>query len=162
MRGLIFELQDHVPHISFSLFMKYISWWLPWCHAIDITEHFAFSSIIIDCRHFEVMCLIFLMHGLWSNVYCLWIASNFSWNHTQQQVQQHWINQVAESPCRGLFSTQTPVVTKTRNDPQRPTTIHNDPQRPTTIPQRPTTTHNDPTTIHNDPQRSTTPGGGTP
>ena len=108
MRSLIFELQDHVPHISFSLFMKYISWWLPWCHAIDITEHFAFSSNIIDCRHFEVMCLIFFMHGLWSNVYCLWIASNFSWNHTQQQVQQHWINQVAESPCWGLFSTKTP------------------------------------------------------
>ena len=39
------------------------------------------------------------------------------------------------------------VVTKTRNDPQRPTTTHNDPQRSTT-------THNDPTTIHNDPQRS--------
>ena len=39
------------------------------------------------------------------------------------------------------------VVTKTRNGPQRPTTIHNDPQRSTTI-------HNDPTTIHNDPQRS--------
>ena len=123
MRGLIFELQDHVPHISFSLFMKYISWWLPWCHAIDITEHFAFSSNIIDCRHFEVMCLIFLMHGLWSNVYCLWIASNFSWNHTQQQVQQHWINQVAESPCRGLFGytrqrrqTCTEVATKYSNN----------------------------------------------
>ena len=56
-----------------------------------------------------------------------------------------------------------PVVTKTRNDPQRPTTTHNDPQRSTTIhndpqrshndPQRPTTTHNDPTTI---PKRPTT------
>ena len=54
------------------------------------------------------------------------------------------------------------VVTKTWNDPQRPTTIHNDPQRPTTTPQRPhndpqrpTTTHNDPTTTHNDPQDPT-------
>ena len=42
------------------------------------------------------------------------------------------------------------VVTKTRNDPQRSTTIHNDPQRPTMTrndPPRPTTIHNDPTTI---------------
>ena len=31
------------------------------------------------------------------------------------------------------------VVTKTRNDPQRPTTIHNDPQRPTTIFKQPRT-----------------------
>ena len=44
------------------------------------------------------------------------------------------------------------VVTKTRNDPQRSTTIHNDPQRPTTIHNDPTTIHNDPTTIHNDLQ----------
>ena len=42
-----------------------------------------------------------------------------------------------------------PVVTKTRNDPQRSTTTK----------QRSTTIHNDPqrsTTTHNDPQRSTT------
>ena len=31
------------------------------------------------------------------------------------------------------------VVTKTRNDPQRPTTIHNDPQRSTTIFKQPRT-----------------------
>ena len=42
-----------------------------------------------------------------------------------------------------------PVVTKTRNDPQRPTMTHNDPQRSTT-------THNDPQRPHNYPQRSTT------
>ena len=31
------------------------------------------------------------------------------------------------------------VMTESRNDPQRPTTIHNDPQLPTTISKRPTT-----------------------
>ena len=52
--------------------------------------------------------------------------------------------------------TCTAVVTKTRNDPQWPTTIHNDPQRPTTIhndPQLSTTIPQRPTTTHNDPQR---------
>ena len=51
------------------------------------------------------------------------------------------------------------VVTKTWNDPQRPTTTHYVPQRPTPTPQRRTTIHNDPqrpTTTHNDPQRPTT------
>ena len=46
------------------------------------------------------------------------------------------------------------AVTKTRNDPQRPTTIHNDPQRPPTIPQRSTTTHNDPQPSSNNRGRS--------
>ena len=39
------------------------------------------------------------------------------------------------------------VVTKTRKDPQRSTTIHNDPQRPTTIFKRPRTISKRPTTI---------------
>ena len=82
----IWTAGSYAPYFFFTIY-EYISWWLPWSHAIDITEHFAFSSNIIDRRHFEVMCLIFLMHGLWSDVYCLWIGSNFSWNHTQQQVQ---------------------------------------------------------------------------
>ena len=62
--------------------------------------------------------------------------------------------------CNGSafkFPTQfLSVVTKTWNDPQRPTTIHNDPLRPHNDPLRPTTTHYDPlrpTTIHNDPLR---------
>ena len=42
------------------------------------------------------------------------------------------------------------VVTKTRNDPQRPTTIHNDPQRSTTIHNDLKTNHNDLKTTHND------------
>ena len=39
------------------------------------------------------------------------------------------------------------VVTKTRNDPQRPTTIHNDPQRSHNNPQRPTAIFKRPGTI---------------
>jgi hypothetical protein len=87
---------------------------------------------------------------------CSWLFANSSIASMQT---------LATIGLTGLPIAQS-VVTKTWNDPQRPTTIHNDPQRPTTTPQRPTTTHNDPqrpttthndlTTTHNDPQRPTT------
>jgi hypothetical protein len=55
-----------------------------------------------------------------------------------------------------LLLSEMAVVTKTWNDPQRPTTTHNDPLRSTTTHNDPTMTHNDPTTTHYDPQRPTT------
>ena len=48
------------------------------------------------------------------------------------------------------------VVTKTRNDPQLPTTIHNDPQRSTTTHNDLQTTEDDLKTTHNDPRTKET------
>ena len=36
---------------------EYISWRLPWCHAVDTTEHLVFPSNRLDDSHFELMCL---------------------------------------------------------------------------------------------------------
>jgi hypothetical protein len=74
---------------------------------------------------------------------CSWLFANSSIASMQT---------LATIGLTGLPIAQS-VVTKTWNDPQRPTTIHNDPQRPTTTPQRPTTTHNDPQRPTTTPQR---------